>query len=239
MSNMREICHSCISAKIERRQRISKIVIVRIAVLFFLLSNVDIAVAEEKITYTATAKFLAGVASAALIHEGAHALVAGITGTHMSWKLGNYNQPISFTESAESDSKGVAVYSAGLISQALASEVILDVDKIDKNDAFVRGMMAWNIINPILYALDYWVIHSSNKEDGNTYQGDMKGIEHYSRASTANVFAAGIVAIVTFQGYRFLKTQTWAPDWLKSNIHEIKLAPQPEGGFVMSYEFRF
>ena len=239
MLNARVNGHSYISAKVKRWRSIPKIAIVQITAIVFLLSSVGISVAEEKITYTATAKFLAGVASAALIHEGAHALVAGITGTHMSWELGNYNQPISFTESADSDSKGVAVYSSGLISQALASEVILDVDKIDKNDAFVRGMMAWNIINPILYALDYWVIHSTNKEDGNTYQGDMKGIEHYSRASTANVFAAGVVAIVAFQGYRFLKTQTWAPDWLKSNIHDLKVAPQPGGGFVMSYEYRF
>jgi hypothetical protein len=222
-----------------RRESISRIAGVQIVAICILLSSFGIAAAEEKITYTATAKFLAGVASAALIHEGAHALVAGVTGTHMSWEMGNYNQPISFTESAESDSKGVALYSSGLISQLISSEVILDVNKIDKNDAFVRGMMAWNIINPILYALDYWVIHSSNKENGNTYQGDMKGIEHYSRASTANVFAASVVAIVTFQGYRFLKTQTWAPNWMKSDVHDLKLAPQPGGGFVMSYEFRF
>jgi hypothetical protein len=229
-----------ILSRVGRRRSISaKIAIVQIVAIVFLLSSVNITIAEEKITYTATAKFLAGVASAALIHEGAHALVAGVTGTHMSWEMGNYNQPISFTESAESDSKGVALYSSGLISQLISSEVILDVNKIDKNDAFVRGMMAWNIINPILYALDYWVIHSSNKENGNTYQGDMKGIEHYSRASTANAFAAGMVAIVAFQGYRFLKTQTWAPNWMKSDVHDLKLAPQPGGGFVMSYEFRF
>ena len=229
-----------IPAGVDRRQSILlKIAIIQIVVVIFLLSYISIAVAEEKFTYTAAAKFLGGVASAALIHEGAHALVAGITGTHMSWSLGNYNQPISFTEGAESNSKGVAVYSAGLISQALTSEIILDVDKIDKNDAFVRGMMAWNIINPILYALDYWFIHSSNKEDGNTYQGDIKGIEHYSRTSTANLFAAGLVAISVFQGYRFLKTQTWAPSWFKSDTHDMTISPQPRGGFVMSYEFRF
>jgi hypothetical protein len=210
-----------------------------VIIIILVLSSSGIAAAEEEITYTATAKFLAGLASAALIHEGAHALVAGVTGTHMSWKWGTYNQPIGFTERAASDSKGVALYSSGLLSQALTSEIILDVDRIDKNGAFVRGVMAWNIVNPILYALDYWVIHSSNKEEGNTYQGDMKGIEHYSRTSTANVFAAGMVAIAAFQGYRFLKTQTWAPDWLKSDVHNVAMAPQPGGGFVVSYEHRF
>jgi len=208
--------------------------------IFLLFASPGAAVAQEKITYGATAKFLAGVASAALIHEGAHALVAGVTGTHMSWKPGNYNQPIGFTEEAESDSRGVALYTSGLVSQALTAEVILDVDRIDKNGAFVRGMMAWNIINPLLYVLDYWVIHSSNKEEGYTYQGDLKGLEHYSRASTANVFAAGMVAIAAFQGYRFLKTQTWGPDWLKQKeFDDIAVMPLPSGGAMVSYSYEF
>jgi hypothetical protein len=208
--------------------------------IILVFSSSGLAVAQERITYTATAKFLAGVASAALIHEGAHALVAGATGTHMSWKAGNYNQPIGFTENAGSNPKGVAIYTSGLISQALTAEVILDVDRIDKNDSFVRGMMAWSIINPLLYVLDYWVIHSSNREDGYTYQGDLKGLEHYSGTSTANGFAVGIVAIAAFQGRRFLKTQTWGPDWLKKKeFDNIGLMPLPSGGAMFSYTHEF
>ena len=109
-------------------------------------------------------------------------------------------------------SQGFAVYSAGLIAQVATAEIILDVDRIDKNDAFVRGMMAWNIVNPILYALDYWVIRRSNKENDGTFQGDIEGVEHYSGEAAANTFAASMAAIAVFQGYRFLKTQDWAPD---------------------------
>ena len=91
----------------------------------------------------------------------------------MEWEVGNYNQPIAFTENASSDTKGLAVNSAGLIAQAIGSEIILRSDRIDKKNSFVRGMMAWNILNPILYALDYWFIGISNKKNGNFYQGDL------------------------------------------------------------------
>ncbi len=210
-----------------------KILFCAIALLIF----ESVCYADDGITYKNTAKFLTGVIASAVVHEGAHALVAEVTDTPISWGSGHYNQPISFTENAESNSKGTALYSAGLLSHALTSEIILDVDRIDKNDAFVRGMMAWNIINPILYALDYWVIHSSNKIDGNYHQGDLSGIEHYSGKSSANAFAIGISAVTLFQAYRFIKTQDWCPEWLRLN-ENINLVPQHQG-FLLTYSFDF
>ncbi len=191
------------------------------------------------LTATAVAKFAAGVASSMLMHEGAHALVAATTNTHMSWKAGNYNQPIAFTEDADSGAKGVALYSAGLLAQLGTSEVILQVDRIDKNDAFVRGMMAWNVLNPILYSLDYWVFRIANKNGGPSYQGDLQGIEHYSSEATAQGFAIGITAIAAFQGYRFLKTQDWAPDWLKGATDNVTLTPMRSGGALMAWHCSF
>ncbi|HSR10027.1 MAG TPA: hypothetical protein VLS90_01180, partial [Thermodesulfobacteriota bacterium] len=118
--------------------------------------------------------------------------------------------------------------------------VILDVDRIDKNDFFVRGMMFWNILNPILYSLDYWVIRNSNKSSGTSYQGDLEGIEHYSSKSTANGFAAGIMGIAVFQGYRFLKTQEWAPDWLRGDDRKgLGFRPLSSGGLIMTYRYTF
>jgi hypothetical protein len=194
---------------------------------------------ENDVTSVSVLKYSAGIVTAGLIHEGAHALVAGVTGTHMSWELGTYNQPIGFTENAGNDAKGVALYSAGLLAQVGGSEIILQVDKIDKNDAFVRGMMTWNILNPILYSLDYWVFRISNKGNGNNYQGDLEGIEHYSNERTANAFALSMSAIAVFQGYRFLKTQTWAPDWMKTKLNNFTLSPMPSGGFFFTYKFTF
>jgi len=206
-------------------------------IIIFKMTNAS--AGEKDITYSSVLKFSAGIVAAFSIHEGAHALVAELTNTDMDWELGNYNQPIAFTEHSSSDSKGAAISSAGLISQAIGSEIILQSEKIDKNDAFVRGMMAWNIVNPIMYSLDYWFIHISNQRNGNTYQGDIEGIEYYTNESTANGFALSMLGIACLQGYRFLKTQSWAPDWVKGESHTINFAPLPSGGLVMTYKFVF
>ena len=157
---------------------------------------------ETETTLVSVFKFAGGVISALMIHEGAHFAAGQITGTSLDWRVGSFSQPIEYEENAEDDSDGLIVSSSGLIAQLAGSEVILNVDRIDKNDAFVRGMMAWNIINPITYALDYWFIHSTNDKNGDSYQGDLQGIEYYSSERTANIFAGGMVALATFQGYR-------------------------------------
>jgi hypothetical protein len=184
-------------------------------------------------------KYSAGVFSAFMIHEGAHFVAAEATGTTIDWELGNYNQPLAYTEEAGSDTDGLILNSAGLVAQALGSEIILQVDSIDKNDDFVRGMMHWNILNPIFYALDYWFINITNDETKDGYQGDIQGIEHYSDEKTANMFAASMVAIAGIQGYRFLKTQDWAPDWLKDEAHNLSFAPVQSGGYSFSYTINF
>jgi hypothetical protein len=207
--------------------------------LAFLLIPAPAFSEDSDLTFVSVLKFSAGIAGGALIHEGAHALVAGVTGTHMSWEAGTYNQPIGFTEHASSKSKGVALYSAGFFSQALSAEIILQSDKIDKNDAFVRGMMTWNLVNPILYSLDYWFFRVSNKSNGQTYQGDLDGIQHYSSQGTANVFAITFSGMALFQGYRFLKTQTWAPDWLRGETHQLTFQPLRSGGFTLGYNYSF
>jgi len=208
--------------------------------LTFLLSPFPATGAEEDEGWSLSVlKFAGGLASGALIHEGSHALVAGLTGTRLTWEVGTYNQPIGFTDHAQSDAKGLAIYSAGFISQAAGAEIILQVDGINKNDDYVRGMMAWNVMNPILYSLDYWFIHRTNKKGVSSYQGDLQGIENYSNQTTANVLAASFSAIALLQGYRFLKTQSWAPDWLKGESHRLGFTPLRAGGLVMTYQFRF
>ena len=212
-----------------------------VCMLFFLMAlNVSQAFGEDdSITPSSLIKFSAGVISGFLIHEGAHLLVAEVTGTEMDWEIGDYNQPIGFSEHADSDAKGVAINSAGLVTQAIGAEVVLQVDRIDKNDAYWRGMMTWDILNPILYALDYWFIGITNKADHNSYQGDIQGIEFYSDKTAANVFAASVAGIGVFQGYRFLKTQTWAPDWIKNENHDLAFTSMPSEGFKMNYTYRF
>jgi hypothetical protein len=195
--------------------------------------------AEDASPFGSVLKFTGGVVSAFLIHETSHALVGAAMGKSLSWKAGNYNQPISFTESGLSNEQGVALYSAGLISQAAGAEIILRTDRIDKNSSYVRGMMTWDIINPILYCLDYWFFHISNRNGGDSYQGDLQGIEHYSSETIANGFALSFFGLALWQGYRFLQTQTWAPDWLKSETHHVSLLPLASGGIFMNYRVEF
>lgn len=183
--------------------------------------------------------FSAGMVVAFSIHEAAHATVAQMTGTELDWELGNYNQPIAFTGHVENERDGRALYSAGLISQVIGSEFILQSNGIDKNTAFTRGMMAWNIINPIMYSLDYWYIRRSNQRDGNRFQGDIEGIEYYSDERTADGFAISLVGIAVFQGYRFLKTQTWTPDWIRGKKYCICFGPQPLGGVGLKWSLYF
>ena len=173
--------------------------------------------ARESSVFGSVVAFTGGVFSAFMIHEASHAAAARVVGTKLSWEIGNYNQPIAFAECGckLSNSKGFALYSAGLVSQAVASEIILRSNRIDKDSAFVRGMMTWNILNPILYSLDYWFFRVSNRRNGNCYQGDLQGIENYSSKGRANAFAFSVSAIALWQGYRFFKTQSWAPDWVK------------------------
>ena len=52
-------------------------------------------------------------------------------------------------------------------------------------------------------------------------------------------FAASMVAIAGIQGYRFLKTQTWAADWFKDETHSLGFAPVQSGGCLLSYTIRF
>ena len=204
-----------------------------------LLFPIPATAAEEEGWPLSILKFTGGLAAGALMHEGSHALVAAATGTRMTWEVGTYNQPIGFTDHANSDTKGLAIYSSGFIAQAAGAEIILQVDGIDKNDNYVRGMMAWNVVNPILYSLDYWLFKRTNKKNGNSYQGDLQGIEHYSNQTTANLFAASFSAIALFQGYRFVKAQTWAPDWLRGESHRLGFTPLRSGGLLMTYHFKF
>jgi hypothetical protein len=210
-----------------------------IASIFLLALPCPPAFGEDASPIGSVLKFTGGVVSAFMIHEASHALVAGAMGERLSWEWGNYNQPIGFTESGLSDEQGVALYSAGLVSQIAGSEIILRTEKIDKNGFYIRGMMTWNILNPIFYSLDYWFIHKSNKKNGNSYQGDLQGIEHYSNETVANAFAFSFSAVALWQGYRFLQSQTWAPDWMKTEIHRVSFLPLASGGVFMKYRLDF
>lgn len=214
-------------------------------ILLAFLFNLSTAVAEEKenITFGSFLKFTSGIITAFMIHESAHAFTADLNDIDLEWHTGIYNQPIGFKMKSDisdiSDSDGRSLYSSGLISQIIGSEVILRSKNTDKNSAYIRGIMAWNIINPILYSLDYWFIGHANKEAGDRFHGDIAGIERYSSDSTADVFAFAMAGLALYQGSRYLKTQTWASDWFEGESHRLSFGPQPSGKIGLNYKLWF
>lgn len=223
-------------------QRFSKLFSIYQSMLIFsfLILNTNCTYAKENdINFKSFMKFTAGIVSAYSIHEASHLAVAEITNTELDWGVGTYNQPLGFTEYSRNNDIGFAISSIGLTSQIIGSEIILKSDKIDKNDAFTRGMMTWNIINPILYSLDYWFIHIANRQRGDSYQGDIQGIEHYSDKSTANAFALAFAGIAAFQGYRYLNTQDFYSDQKNDKSYNVNLGPRRSGGLELKLEFKF
>jgi hypothetical protein len=187
-------------------------------------------------------KFAAGIAAGYGIHEGGHFLAAAATGTDLDWKLGKYNQPVAYEIHTDSEFKGEFVNSAGLRAQVISSEIILQVDDIDRNTPLIRGIMAWNVINPVLYALDYWFLHKSNYSDDAGFHGDIQGVEYYKGNARANLFAASMASLALYQGYRFLKTQDWAPEWMRDPNEEsqrLSLLPLPNKTFALADTINF
>ncbi|MBN1473818.1 MAG: hypothetical protein JW914_04320 [Syntrophaceae bacterium] len=220
-----------------KRARYIGLVILIVSLLIVSSARAD----DNSIKATSVVKFAGGIVSAYFIHEAAHALVAGATGTSMNWKGGDITQPIQFTEHTSNHTKGFAINSAGLLAQMATSEFILLNDKIDKNDSYVRGIMLINILNPLVYAADYWLIKKTNRSDGNSYTGDLKGIEFHSNKTTADIFTGTMVALVTFEAYRFVKTQSWAPKWLRNDgePEHFNLVPLSSGGAFLTYTMTF
>lgn len=194
---------------------------------------------DSEPTLLSIGKFATGILAAYALHEVGHWAAAELTHTEIDFGAGRYNQPIGFTEYADNDTDGMIIHASGLVTQVLVSEVILQSDSIDKNDSLVRGMMFWNIVNPIVYVLDYWLLRRTNQESESSYQGDIEGFENYSSQGSANVFAGVMVIVTAFQGYRYVKTQDWAPDWMNSTAVQVACQPAPGHGAMLSVRIRF
>lgn len=181
-------------------------------------------------------KFTGGVTTALLIHEGGHAAIAAITDTGLGWHV-DAKGIYCTKENHVHDDTGLAISSAGLITQAIAGELILWSD-VKKDDSFWRGMMFWNIFRPISYALDYWIFKDTNKLSDRGYRGDIAGTEYHASKDVANAFSIAICVVAASQGYRFLRTQSWAPNWIRESPVEVSAySVRSGGGLVCKINF--
>lgn len=95
-----------------------------------------------------TAGFGGGLIAGCVFHEGGHQVAAWYEDVNISWSGTNwsYDRDIKDREQA-------VIGSAGLLVDAIGQNIILGVDAIPKDNSFVLGVLAWEILNPITYTL--------------------------------------------------------------------------------------
>lgn len=193
-----------------------------------------------------TVKFAAGVLTSYIaVHEGGHVLSAYLTDTRLDWEAGTYGQPIAFKEHARGDSRGALVNASGLLAQLSVNRYLLGSDTVDREDYFIQGLIWWNLVNPIVYALDYWWLHNTNDigTDG-TYRGDIAGIERYKGKGTAHAFTACVAAAALFQAWEYMTQSDKVPVPLPESHsivgsgHSLDLQPV-RSGIALMYTFKF
>jgi hypothetical protein len=182
------------------------------------------------------AKFGGGIIAAYALHEAGHEVAARLTNNDIDWQLDGTSP--TWRENIDNDTDGLIVHSAGLLTQIAVSEIILQSD-INKNDSFVRGAMLWNIFNPIVYAIDYWFIRQTNYERNGGHHGDIEGVEKYTTKAGANIFAVGMAALAAVQGYRYIKTQDWAPEWMQRDDMRLNLRSCGRKAMALMVEIDF
>ncbi len=102
-------------------------------------------------------KFALGVGSGYVIHEAAHQAVAEVNGTPFKWKKGFGSTWV--TSNNTSDSERYELASAGLGSQILSSEIILNSKSIPKDSEYVIGILTFNVLNALLYVVSDGVMN--------------------------------------------------------------------------------
>jgi hypothetical protein len=164
------------------------------------------------------AKIATGVAAAYGIHEAGHVVAARVTDTPINW------DSMEYTITPKDNNGGAIVCAAGLTAQAASSEII--IRKNYRGD-FAAGMMLWNVINPILYASDYWIDFGYPKDQ---YGGDIRSIEAYSNHTTSNLFSIAIAGLAAFDAYRY---------WLGNNkpVGAMIIPARNGAGLVYSRKF--
>ncbi|MBI3354178.1 MAG: hypothetical protein HY034_04750 [Nitrospirae bacterium] len=96
-------------------------------------------------------KFALGVGSGYVIHEASHQAVAEVNGTPFKWKKGFGSTWVTSNNTSESERYELA--SAGLGSQVLSSEIILNSKSIPKDSEYVIGILTFNVVNALLYVV--------------------------------------------------------------------------------------
>lgn len=148
--------------------------------------------------------FVAGLTSGFLFHEIGHEIVARAEGADINWSDNRW------TARASGNSLRNIAW-AGFGAQVISTEVILGVEKIPKDNAYVLGWLAFNICNSLIYPL--------RNELQNGY-GDLETLRR-TGIDTAYV-EIGLVAYGLLTAYRVYHNPKFIP-YIKTTKEEIVL----------------
>jgi hypothetical protein len=155
--------------------------------------------------------FVAGLVSGFLFHEAGHAIIARIENVDLSWNGGQ----LYATTSSKNKLRNVAF--AGFGAQMLSAEVILGINQIPKDNAYVLGWLSYDIFNLFSYSLE------------NELRGDCGDLKTLRKTGVDTGYVEiGMVAYGLLTAYRIYKNPQFIP-YVKATKEEI----------VMGFGWRF
>ena len=152
------------------------------------VSSVRISVAKK------TGGFIAGVASGLVFHELGHEAMARFEGVDMRWS-GTTNWRTSASPAAM---RNIAI--GGFGAQVLSTEIMLGVDAIPKDNAFILGWLAFNVLNVANYMI---------KDEVCGGYGDFETLRN--NGMNTDFLKVGLLAHAALSAYRLYKNPKFIP----------------------------
>jgi hypothetical protein len=142
--------------------------------------------------------FAAGWQCGLLFHEAGHAVAARLENVGMDWS--DMSDP-RWTAQTDNKSKLRVIAAAGYGAEVFSSEVILGANVIPKDNAFILGWLAFDILNPLIYTL-----RDSLEKGG---YGDMETLRN-SGVNT-DIVKVALLAHAALSAYRLYENPKFIP----------------------------
>ncbi len=155
-----------------------------------------------------TAGFVAGLASGIFFHETGHEIVARLENTDMGWS-GVFNSQWRAPSAHNTELRHIAL--AGFGAQIVSTEIILGMNQIPKDNAYVLGWLAFNVFNSLCYPLL------------NELRGGYGDIETLRKAGIDTAYVEiGLIAHGLLTAYRIYRNPQFIP-YIKATKEELIL----------------
>ena len=151
------------------------------------VSSVRISVAKK------TGGFIAGVASGLVFHELGHEAMARFEGVDMRWSGTNWR-----TSASPAAMRNIAI--GGFGAQVLSTEIMLGVDAIPKDNAFILGWLTFNVLNVANYMI---------KDEVCGGYGDFETLRN--NGMNTDFLKVGLLAHAALSAYRLYKNPKFIP----------------------------